>query len=333
MEIGGTHSSLGLLHPLMDQIRFFGALRRFKPDIVHVNPSLGLKSVLRDGMFISQAVFFGSPIVVFFHGWDKSFEAILEKRWLFLFRRVYFKASTLVVLASSFQSKLLQWDVKGPVRLATTTVSSDLVYGFSIEDKLAAMRDESTLSVLFLARLARDKGALESMEAISKLRLEGHPIRITVAGDGEDMAEVKAFARLHDPGGHYIDVVGDVRGDEKKQLLASHHIYSFPSTYGEGMPTSVLEAMAFGMAVVTCPVGGIKDFFVEPDMGVIVAHRNSDDVAAGIKRLIADPDSLYRIAEANHDYANRNFMAPNAARFLMSCYAELADHTIGDLST
>ena len=333
MEIGGTHSSLGFLHPLNDQVRFFRTLRRLRPDVVHVNPSLGLKSFLRDGIFVMQAVSSGFPVVVFFRGWEKSFEGNLEKWWMFFFRRTYLKASAFVVLASDFRSKLLEWGIKAPIMLTTTTVSSDLLSGFSIQFKLAEMRKANTFRVLFLARLARAKGALESMEAVSMLRKEGYSVRITVAGDGEAMPDVAAYAQLHDPKGEYIDVVGDVRGENKIRLLASHHLYSFPSTHGEGMPNSVLEAMAFGMAVLACPTGGVKDFFVEPDMGLILARRDSREVAAGLRRIFDDPASLYRIAAANYEYAKMNFVAPNASKFLMRCYEKLAQDSAGELST
>jgi glycosyltransferase involved in cell wall biosynthesis len=63
-----------------------------------------------------------------------------------------------------------------------------------------------------------------------------------------------------------------VRGAAKKELLMSHHLLCFPTQYGEGMPNSMLEAMASGMAVMTCPIGGIRDFFEEPEMGVLLKN-------------------------------------------------------------
>ena len=55
LEIGTSQGSYNFLHPLYDQIRFFNRILLNKPDLVHVNPSLDLKSFLRDGMFVYLA--------------------------------------------------------------------------------------------------------------------------------------------------------------------------------------------------------------------------------------------------------------------------------------
>ena len=320
MEIGGTKASWGVFHPLVDQIRFRGILSSFSPEVVHVNPSLGFKSFIRDGLFIYQARRKGYPIVVFFRGWDKNFEAVLEKKWLWFFRHTYLEADAFIVLASEFRDRLVAWGVTRPVLLGTTTVSSELVRDFSIVEKLAGMEIDKVNRVLFLARLASEKGALETMKAVALLRDKGFPVVLTVAGDGECMPQVRDYALQHDPNGEFLFIVGDVRGDKKKELLATHHIYSFPSTYGEGMPNSMLEAMALGMAIVTCRTGGIRDFFQDGQMGYLVERRSCADVATALERLINEPGAVKRMSSFNHRYAVERFLAPGAARYLTDVY-------------
>jgi len=56
-----------------------------------------------------------------------------------------------------------------------------------------------------------------------------------------------------------VKFLGYVRGPNKVDALENNDIYCFPSYFGEGMPNSVLEALAFGMPVITCCVGGLTD--------------------------------------------------------------------------
>ncbi|MGZ0020682.1 glycosyltransferase family 4 protein [Nitrosomonas sp. wSCUT-2] len=324
MEIGATNGNGGILHPLIDQLRFRETLNRTKPAIVHVNPSLNLKSYIRDGFFIRQAKHSGYPVVVFFRGWDGNFELSVEKFGLWFFRKTYLKADAFIVLASAFKDKLTDWGVTAPIHLATTTVSTDLIRNFSFNEKSEKLTTEPLIKVLFLARLEKEKGVMETMEAVTQLRSKGKPVALTVAGEGISMEAVKQFADQHDKSREFLHVVGDVRGDSKRSLLASHHIFCFPTYYGEGMPNSVLEAMAFGIPVITCPVGGLRDFFVHKKMGYLVKQRTVTDIITAIENLIDDRNMLKNMSIFNHQYAIERFLAPNAADFLANVYKQIA---------
>jgi glycosyltransferase involved in cell wall biosynthesis len=324
MEIGSSKGAGGILHPLADQIRFRRMLAGISPAVVHINPSLVLKSYIRDGLFIYQAKRLGYPVVVFFRGWDRNFESTVETAWLWFFKRTYLKADAFIVLASVFKDKLTRWGVTAPIQLGTTTVSSDLIRDFSITEKVEKLGTEPVIKVLFLARLEKEKGVMETMEAVTMLRAKGIPITLTVAGDGVCMDAVRTFADRHDESKRFLFVVGDVRGEKKRSLLASHHIYCFPTTYGEGMPNSVLEAMAFGMPVVTCATGGLRDFFDDGKMGNLVKQRTAVDVMNAIERLVNDRNTIIAMSSYNYRYATERFLAPGAADYLANVYRQVA---------
>ncbi|MER0203506.1 MAG: glycosyltransferase family 1 protein [Nitrosomonas sp.] len=322
MEIGGTKGRGGILHPLTDQFRFWQTLKDIKPSIVHVNPSLNLKSYIRDGLFVYQVKRMGYPVVVFFRGWDESFESIVETSGSWFFRNSYLKADAFIVLASAFRDKLTEWGVTVPIHLGTTTVSNDLMRNFSFSEKSEKLTTEPLLKILFLARLEKEKGVMEAMEAVTLLRKKGKPVLLTVAGEGAAMNAVKEYADQHDQSKEFLFVVGDVRGDDKRALLASHHVFCFPTYYGEGMPNSVLEAMAFGMPVITCPVGGLRDFFENGKMGYLVKQKVVTEIVDAIEKLIDDRNMLENISSYNHRYATERFLAPSAANYLTNVYRQ-----------
>lgn len=328
-ELGSTTSSFGVMHPIADQLRFGGAIRRFRPDLVHVNPSLTLRSLVRDGLIIVQALLRRIPAVVMFHGWHDKTEAGVDGplRWPFLM--IYGRASGFLVLGRRFRDKLLGWGITAPIELETTTVPDTVMENFSLEDKLASLRGEATARILFLARLEPEKGVIETLEAVASLLRNGANVSLTIAGDGPAMGDVRSFVAGNAWLGDRVTVAGYVRGEAKRALLTSHHIYSLPSDYREGMPTSVLEAMALGMPVVTCAVGGLADFFEDGRMGYLVPGRNASHIAEKLALLVNDRESAARMAQYNHGYAGRRFLSPDVARRVGDFYTRIVREDAG----
>ncbi|WJW75301.1 glycosyltransferase [Thiohalobacter sp. IOR34] len=100
LEIGSTNAFLRGAHPLVDQLRFRRMLGRVNPDIVHINPSLGFKSIVRDGLFLLAAKRRGVPVLVFFHGWNSGLADAISEKWAWLFRGIYGSASRIFVLGN-----------------------------------------------------------------------------------------------------------------------------------------------------------------------------------------------------------------------------------------
>ncbi len=73
VEIGSTHAGKRARLILRDQVRVWRAAGRLQPDIVQVNPSLDIRSFLRDGLFLLLARLRGRPVLVFFRGAAGSF--------------------------------------------------------------------------------------------------------------------------------------------------------------------------------------------------------------------------------------------------------------------
>ena len=325
-ELGSTKGAMGPLHPVADQAGFHRLLGRFRPDLVHVNPSLTLRSFFRDGLIIDQARRRRIPVVVFFRGWARATENRVDHELGWLFRRTYGRANGFIVLASRFRDKLVEWGVDVPVFLETTTVPDLVMTSFDIGERVERLRSDRGLKVLFLARLEREKGALETLEAVEKLMRRGVEVSLTIAGNGPAMGDLRRFLAEHPQLGASVELAGYVRGEAKRALFLRHHVYCFPSEYWEGMPNSVLEAMGLGMPIVTCPVGGLADFFEDGRMGHLVPSRDASLLADKLELLARDRDVAAVMAAYNHDYAKKRFLAPDVARRLGEIYLSIARH-------
>lgn len=322
-EIGSTPNNSRIFHPIVDQIDFHRLLASTKFDICQVNPSLNLKSFFRDGLLIWQAKRAGLPVVVFIHGWRKDFEQVVAKQLLWFFKRTFGQADAFIVLASEFKNVLQQWGVTQSIFLGTTTVQESLLDNFSFESKILKIRQAEKIKILFLSRLELEKGVFETVDAVCKLIAKKLPVVLSIAGDGPVMDGLRRYIAGKKLPDKTIRLLGYVKGAEKKAAFADNHLYCFPTYYGEGLPTSVLEAMAFGMPVVTCPVGGIADFFEDAKMGYLCQSKEPSALDQLLEKLIADREKIIEMGRYNHAYAKENFMASEVAEKLNGIYQSL----------
>ena len=314
LEIGSAKSKF-LFHRLKDQILFKRHLQHM-PNSVLVNPSLDIKSFFRDGLFIWQAKKKNFPVLVFFRGWDNRFAEKVSTKFYWFFKKTFAKADGFIVLASDFKKQLRQWGIEVPIYILSTAIGDDLLQNFNIKEKIEYVNKErnKVLKILFLARIEKGKGIFETIDAFNILLSKRLPVKLSIAGDGPSLNEVKRYVNSLQLD-QYINFLGYVTGKNKIETFISHDIYCFP-TYSEGMPVSLLEAIAFGLPAVTRPVGGIKDFFENGKHGFLTDSKDPEIIADLIEKIYKD-EYLYRsMSLYNHQYAKKHFLASKVAEKL-----------------
>lgn len=300
---------------LRDYGRFYRAARSGPCDLIHLNPSLGPKALLRDGLSLLIAKFLGRRVLVFLHGWDPACEAAIRRRFLPLFRWVYFRADAFVVLASQFRAALQEFGCVKPIYLETMALPDEIFSRVEAPTARAAGCDH--LNILFLSRIEKAKGIYEAIDAWHILKQKYPTLVMTIAGDGSELESVRRYVRSQ----NMTDIVflGWVRAQSKLEAFARADVYLFPS-YHEGMPNSVLEAMACGLPIVTRSVGGMRDFFEDGKMGFLTESRDPEVLASLLERLILDPGLRHAMAQHNHSFAREHFTASVVVRRLREMY-------------
>jgi L-malate glycosyltransferase len=138
--------------------------------------------------------------------------------------------------------------------------------------------------VAYVGRLRRVKGVGVLLDAWRLLAGEGGA-RLVIAGDGDQRAELEAQLDrlgLRDT----VELAGEVA--DVSGVLRETDVYVQPS-FMEGMPNSVLEAMAASLPIVATRVGGNQDLVTDGDNGLLVPPGDAAALAAAIRRLIRDP--------------------------------------------
>lgn len=315
-----------LIRAYKDYSQFKKRIKKVDIKLVQSTTSLGLNSIIRDGFFLRHANKKGIKTIAFFRGWDDTAEDITQKKYLKLFRYFFFHADAFIVLSERTASTLRKWGYNGKIYTETTLVDKQLVTDVSskkLTEKFKVLNQSKAINLLFLSRLEKRKGLYELIEAYKKLK--SNPLvsfTLTICGDGSEFEPLKLLIASEKIEG--IRIVGFLAGEQKKLAFQNAHIFVFPS-HGEGMPNAVLEAMGFGLPVISTPVGGLVDFFVEGMNGYFTTINNPSELAEIILKLALDEKLMSNIASENYQMAKEQFSSEKVAKRILKIFNEVTE--------
>jgi glycosyltransferase involved in cell wall biosynthesis len=171
------------------------------------------------------------------------------------------------------------------------------------------------ITFLMIGRLIRDKGVAEYVEAARRVRRVHPEARFQLLGaldPNPSAIHSRELEAWRDEGAiEYLGIAMDVR-----PILAGSHVYVLPS-YGEGMPRSVLEAMATGRAVLTTDVPGCRETVVPGRNGLLVPARDAGALAEGMLQMLAEPGQLGPMGRQSRAIAEERFDVHSVNRAIM----------------
>ncbi len=163
----------------------------------------------------------------------------------------------------------------------------------------------SQLSFLMIARLVRDKGVVEYVDAARRLR-RAHPevpCRLVGSLDANpsSITQEQLDSWIRDGDIEYLGELADVR-----PAIEATAVYVLPS-YREGMPRTVLEAMATGRPVITTDAPGCRDTIVDGESGWFGPVQDADKLFIAMSRFLAHPTSVSVMGLAARNQAEQKF--------------------------
>jgi glycosyltransferase involved in cell wall biosynthesis len=311
-----------ILRPVKDLWTFYKKVRTKKYSLLQTSTSVDDVSLIRDCLFIVLAKLYKMKVVVFFRGWEYGFDAKLEKKYLGFFKFVYFKADAIIELSSDFRRKLISWGYRKNIYLETTLVDKDLVKDLRPDEINSKYENPQELNILFLARIEAAKGIYETVDAFSLIKEKYPNAKLSIAGDGRETDNLVSYVKQQ--GIEDVKFLGHITGKQKIECFKNSHVYLFPS-YSEGMPNTVLEAMAFGLPVVTRKVGGLVDFFENDKNGYFTNSKDPEVFAGFIEKLFKNKTLLKKISENNFVYAREKFLSDKVAVRLEKIFDEVLE--------
>ena len=264
-----------------------------KPELVHIHSSFG-PSFYRKLPFIYMSHLAGVPIINHIHGadFDEFYINASEKKKK-LIRNTYAKCERLIALSSEWKERLSQ--LVDPEKIV-------IIENYSILHEEAFEQrkvKELTANVLFLGELGKRKGCYDIPYVVKKV-VEQVPTAMFYlcgAGSVEDENNIKHLCEEQGIIDHVV-FPGWIRDKKKDDMLRNADVFFLPS-YNEGMPMSVLDAMGYGLPVVSTNVGGIPKIVRNGKNGYCCEAGNIEALAEGIISLLTNDEQCKSFSQGS----------------------------------
>jgi glycosyltransferase involved in cell wall biosynthesis len=281
------------IHPVRDLTglaELVRLCRREGPDIVHANSSkAGVLGRL-------AAAIAGVPVRIFtVHGWAfAAYDGAASRAYLQADRLVRSLTTRIVCVAENERR----------IGIAARTCTADQVVvirnGVRVEATPGAQLAGSPPGIVAVGRFRYPKDFPTLLKALAQV---SEAYRAVIVGDGPARSDLQqSIARLGIA--DRVEFVGERR--DVAGLLAGSDLFVL-SSRSEGLPMSILEAMAAGLPVVASDVGGVSEAVADGETGLLVPAGDADALAAAIGRLLADADERRRLGERGHAVARERF--------------------------
>ena len=258
-------------------------VRAWKPDVLHGH---GAKA----GAFIRMKIAARNTIRVYTpHGGSLHFPLSTLKGNVYArIERALMDKTDLFLFESAFARDTYQRTIGTPKGLVRCVFNGVTANEFDPIVKAADATD-----VVYVGEFRHIKGADLLIDAVARLRADGRPVTLTLAGDGEETANLKAqIERLGL--GEAVQFIGHVKaryGFSKGSLLV------VPSR-GDSMPYVVIEAAAAGIPMVAANVGGIPEIFGPDHADALFAPGLASAMADAVEGALDDLDAAQARAKS-----------------------------------
>lgn len=265
------------------------------------------------GMTIALAI--DRPAVTIFHGYDIS-RLLQDRVWVERYRAVASLGMHALCISNAGRQKLI--DIGWPasqidvIHLGVDTAR----FAFVPPSK---RWPTTPRRVLMVSRLVEKKGVPVALDAMRRLRDRGCDVELRIVGDGPDRSQIEGLIRQWQLTN--VSLLGALEHTLTRHEFAQAHIYIQPSVTAasgdqEGIPVSLMEAMAGGLPVVSTFHSGIPELVIDGQTGLLTAERDAEGLAAAIVRLTRDRAGAEQIAQAARARVEQEFdRARQATRF------------------
>jgi glycosyltransferase involved in cell wall biosynthesis len=174
--------------------------------------------------------------------------------------------------------------------------------------------------VVSVGRLVPMKGLGTLIEALALLRAHGVEFRCLIAGEGPERAALQASVialGLQD----HVELPGALPQERVRAALDEAVVFALPCEIAadgsrDGIPVALMEAMAVGCPVVSCPVSGVPELIRDGEHGLLVPPHDPQALAIALRRLLGDAALRRQLAAAARLRIEQEFDARKEARKL-----------------
>lgn len=303
----GTHRDGGTLRKIWYFIKALAQYLLLLPfyDIVHIHFSLTV-SAIRKYPFFLLAKLLGKKTVIHLHCGSQ-----IDKIWNATYQTMFERCDCAILLSEGLK-----------VKIARHLGNSDklkVVYN-PCPTIIDTTKYDKRNHILFIGTLHEGKGYKDLIRAFAAVAPRHPEWKLLLAGNGE-MDQAHGLAC--DLGiGKQVELLGWVDGADKYRILCEARVLCHPS-YEEGFPMAVLDAWAYGLPVVTTPVGGIPDVAVDNENMLLFNPGDVETLSRKLELIITGGELRTRLSATSRQLARDTFSLENITRQVAKIYDDI----------
>jgi glycosyltransferase involved in cell wall biosynthesis len=257
----------------------------------------------------------GKPIVATCHNWVGGTAALgIYNR---LDRMALKRFHGLAAVSDSVAQRLLAAGV--PARKIRTIANGIDVQAFERARPSPVLSFDGSKVIGMVARLDLQKGFEYLLRAARELRGEFPGLKVVIVGEGPDRREIEDMIQRF---GLQSNVILAGQRSNMPGIYAAMDVFVLPSL-NEGLPMTILEAMAGSKAVIATRVGAIPRVIQDGETGLLVDPGDTNGLRDALARLLNDSDLCRRLGAAGHDWVSRNYTSEAMALKYRQMYDEV----------
>jgi len=279
-------------------------------NIIHVHFS-EYSSALRKSIYIYIAKLFNKKIITHFHSF--SISTTINGKHKKLYHRIFSSSHKIIVLSNQWKN----WLTANWPEFEEKII---VLYNPCPTVRYVGEKYSKNKTILFAGTLNARKGYVDLIKAFALISKSDDEWKLVFAGNGE-LNEAKLIAKEYQVQDKII-FTGWVTGIKKDELFKCASIFCLPS-YAEGFPMAVLDAWAYGIPVITTPVGGLPDVLIHEKNSLVFNPGDISTLALYLEKLINDESLRQTISDASILLSKDQFNVVNITQKLAGVYDHL----------
>ena len=293
-------------------------LARLRPEVTYLSPAVSGFAWIRDALLIVAARAFSRDVVVHIHGRGLSSQP--SNGWIKWMRHRVFKGTHAVHLSEGLAQSIAE----------VTTWKSLSVLPNGIESVDAPNDPQAgsgqPINILYLSNFIETKGVLDFVSVCKNLRQQGHQFAASIVGGNGPAIDVELLRhRIEDDGlDECVVALGPRYGEDKLKVFRQTDLFLFPSFYPqECAPLVVLEALSFGIPVISYDIGAVAEMVEDGRSGFVVPSRDIETMTERVSMLIQDSSLLASMSTSARKRFDMEFTMQNFEKRLHTYFAQL----------
>ncbi len=338
LELAKSFLSVGLRHPIkairaIRRARETGAIGPFRAlnwwarldgrrsyDVIHAH----FGTVGRTAAALRRIGAIEGPLVTTFHGVDMSASLMANED---IYTRLFIEGEAFLPVSEYWRTKLLTLGAPAERTIVQHMGIDTQALAFRPRWVDQRGRGNHPLRALSIGRLVEKKGIEFALEAVARYRNRGHQIVYTIIGDGPLRGELERLIDLYELTGT-ARIMGLRSNAEVRRLLYQNDVLIAPSVTDkegdqEGIPVTIMEAMAVGVPVISTLHSGIPELVEHGMSGLLAIERDPEGIALALAELTDTAGFARRLTQNARAKVEREFDLAKLNRRLAEFYESL----------